>query len=185
MTVAEATLTEHEAVAAFLSARDEESFSALAGFLTPKLLRYFEVRGCDAHTAEELTQDVLLACYRHAATIRNSEAFTGWLYRVARNVLLQGVRKWKRRISTVSLDGVYPDVRIMSAPRFGDTRLSDLFACLDAGEQELIALRYVDGYNYEEIGAMLNIPAGTAKWRVFNCKIKMLAQAGKCAKRGK
>src|SRR5574340_472925 len=97
--VAVVLLSEHEAVAAFLAARSERCFSAMAGMLTPKLLRYFETRGYDFRTAEEMTQDVLLICYRHAASIRNTQAFGAWLYRVARNVLLQDVRKRKREVN--------------------------------------------------------------------------------------
>ena len=177
-------LTGHEVIAAFLAARSERCFSAMACMLTPKLLRYFETRGCDFRTAEEMTQDVLLACYRHAASIRNTQAFGAWLYRVARNVLLQDVRKRKREVSTISLDSLRPGVHAMSAPRFDDAEFSDLTAGLDADEKELIALRYVDGFSYEEIAAMLNIPVGTAKWRVFNTKMKILARAKEWAKRG-
>jgi RNA polymerase sigma factor (sigma-70 family) len=179
--VAVVNLSEHEAIAEFLAARSERCFSAMARMLTPKLLRYFGTRGCDFRTAEEMTQDVLLACYRHAASIRNTQAFGAWLYRVARNVLLQDLRKRKREISTISLDSLRPGVHATIAPRF---EFSDLTACLEEDEKELLALRYVDGFSYEEIGAMLNIPVGTAKWRVFNTKTKILAHAKERANRG-
>ncbi len=181
--VAVVDLSEQEAIAAFLAAKSERCFSALAAMLTPRLLRYFETRGCDFRTAEEMTQDVLLACYRHAASIRNTQAFGAWLYRVARNVLLQDVRKRKREVNTVSLDSLRPGARTASAPQSGDADFSALTACLDADEKELIALRYVDGFSYEEIAAMLNIPVGTAKWRVFNSKMKILARSRERAKR--
>lgn len=169
---AAAVLHEHEAVAAFLAARSEACFSDLVRYLTPRLLRYFEVRGCDPQAAEEMTQDVLLACYRHSGSIRHPQAFGAWLYRVARNVLLQGVRKRKREVATMPLDSLRGEAR--GTPRFGEAEFADLVAGLGEEEKELIALRYLDGYGYEEIGALLNIPAGTAKWRVFNAKWKML-----------
>ncbi len=182
--VAVVSLSEQDVIAAFLAARSDRCFSAMAGMLTPKLLRYFETRGCDCRTAEEMAQDVLLACYRHAASIRNPQAFGAWLYRVARNVLLQDLRRRRREVSTVPLDSLRPGGHAASAPEFAGAGFSDLTACLDADEKELLALRYVDGFSYEEIGAMLNIPVGTAKWRVFNSKTKILARAKERARRG-
>ncbi len=34
-------------------------------------------------------------------------------------------------------------------------------------------MRFVWEFDYQEIAAALHIPVGTAKWRVFNCKMKV------------
>jgi DNA-directed RNA polymerase specialized sigma24 family protein len=46
-------------------------------------------------------------------------------------------------------------------------------------DREILLLRFVDGLDYKEISAALQIPVGTAKWRVFNSKIKLAAELRK------
>ena len=50
-------------------------------------------RGVDSSTAEELVQDVLMTVYRRSREVRNHACFMGWLFRVARNGLLQNARR--------------------------------------------------------------------------------------------
>ena len=40
-------------------------------------------------------------------------------------------------------------------------------------------MRFVLDLDYRAIAAALDIPVGTAKWRVFNCKMKLAVQLGK------
>jgi RNA polymerase sigma-70 factor (ECF subfamily) len=167
-------LSEEEVTRAFLKSGSEESFSALARFLIPKLLRYFEIRGCNCERAEELTQDVLLASYRHAVGLRNPEAFGAWVYRIARNALLQEIRKRGREVATVALDELRREPGALKTRPGSETPFVEWIACLKSEEKELMLLRFVDGMNYDEIAAVLEIPAGTAKWKVFSCKAKIL-----------
>jgi RNA polymerase sigma-70 factor (ECF subfamily) len=170
--------SEQDAAREFLATGSEEAFAILSGFLVPKLLRYFEIRGCDPESAEELAQDVLLAAYRHAAGIRSPNAFGAWVYRIARNALLQLVRRRGREVPTVALHGLRREPGTRSG-RPDEPTFGEWIACLGPDERELMMLRFVDDLSYDEIAAVLEIPAGTAKWKVFDCKSKILAQMRK------
>jgi len=169
--------TERDAILAYLSDRTEESFCVVARLFTPKLLGYFGVRGMDFHAAEEMCQDVLLSCHRHADSLRAPEAFGAWLFRIAHNVLLSRIRGLRREIATVQMSSIRGDVGGSPPLSFAGFELSDLLAGLAEEEREILALRYLDGFGYEEIGEILGIPAGTAKWRVFDAKRKVLGRA--------
>src|SRR5215471_19290383 len=95
---------EKEAVETFLCTGSEVAFGKLASLLFIRLVRYFSIRGLDAHTAEELAQDVLMIIYRKAEMLRNKESFYGWLYKIARNQHLQHVRRHKHDAELVDLD---------------------------------------------------------------------------------
>ena len=170
-------LTERDAILAYLSDRTEESFCVVARLFTPKLLRYFEVRGVEFYAAEEMCQDVLLSCYRHAESLRAPEAFGAWIFRIAHNVLRARFRCMRREVSTVPMAGIRGDIGSSPQFSFAGFELSDLLAGLSEEEREILALRYLDGFAYEEIGEILDIPAGTAKWRVFDAKRKVLGRA--------
>lgn len=166
-----------ECVESFLAAGTEEAFSPLCACLSPQMMRYFRMRGCERATAEELTQDVLFTVFRHARTVRDRALFRGWVYRVARNALLQRMRKLRRSIDFLALDGMGPrPPQVAVMPSAPDSEFGELVEMLSPDEREILNLRFVHGLDYVEIAAAMGIPVGTAKWRVFNCKLKLSVQ---------
>jgi RNA polymerase sigma-70 factor (ECF subfamily) len=161
-----------EAVEQFVTGRDEERFAVLFRLLAPQLLVYFRVRGCEAGVAEDLTQEVMITLYRKVDGLRERELFRPWLFRIARNVLLQHVRKQGQRVETEPL-GEGSEGAAWN-PVAGLT-LEQWLAGLGEADRELVLLRYVDGFTYQEIAAMVEAPVGTVQWRVFQLK-KRLAE---------
>ncbi|HEY3742258.1 MAG TPA: RNA polymerase sigma factor [Bryobacteraceae bacterium] len=168
-------ITESQAVSEFLANRGEEAFAAMFEILYPKILRYFIVRGADLSVAEELAQDVLTTVYRQSASLRDRQMFFGWLFRIARNQLLQYVRKHHRKDSeTVAIDDL--DVHLAGRIRTGDASglsIRDWLSPLEPQERQIMMLRYVDELGYQEIATALNMPLGTIKWKIFQAKGKL------------
>ncbi len=158
----------------FLDSPTEELFRPVCLALSPKLMRYFRIRGCDTASSEEMTQDVLFTVFRHSSGIRDRALFAGWVYKVARNALLQRWRKSRRSIETLSLEATGPNLKeaAVGAARL-ESDFTDLIAHLEPDEREIITMRFVLELDYREIAEALDIPVGTAKWRVFNCKMKV------------
>lgn len=174
---------ETRALELFLAAPAEQAFEDVCTCLTPRMMRYFRFHGCDTASAEELTQDVLFTVFRHAATLRDRSAFRGWLYTVARNCLLQRSRKARRRVPTVGLAEIAANAKeISTEPVDQPSEFDRIVASLPPEDRELLHLRFVEELEYEEIAAVLRIPAGTAKWRVFNSKLKLALQMGRVRK---
>jgi RNA polymerase sigma-70 factor (ECF subfamily) len=137
------------------------------------------VRGLDSSTAEELVQDVLLTVYRRASELRNHACFTGWLFRVARNCLLQHARR--RRLAAQSLTGDLDERMLGSASAFQIAEESELFEwmqVLEEDEREICLMRYMDGLDYQSIAEALQIPLGTVKWKLHQVKKKIAARLG-------
>ena len=159
---------------AYLADPTEERFRDVCFALSPKLMRYFRMKGCDNAAAEDMTQDVLFTVFRQSATVRDRSLFLGWVYRVASNTVLQRWRKARRTIDTLSLETTgpnLPEAIVAAAPL--QTEFTDLIAHLEPRDREIVTMRYVLELDYQEIAAALDIPVGTAKWRVFNCKLKV------------
>jgi RNA polymerase sigma-70 factor (ECF subfamily) len=141
--------------------------------------RYFVVRGLDASTAEELVQDVLLTVYRRASDVRNHLCFTGWLFQVARNSLLQHARK--RHAVVESLTGREGEEQILgqTTAQFQMAEESELFdwmQVLEEDEREICLMRYMDGLDYQAIAEALHLPMGTVKWKLHQIKKKIAAR---------
>jgi RNA polymerase sigma-70 factor (ECF subfamily) len=142
------------------------------------LCRYFSVRGLDSSTAEELVQDVLLTVYRRAGDVRNHVCFTGWLFQVARNCLLQHARK--RRVPVESLTNHEVHERALGRTAVFQIReesvLFEWMQVLEDDEREICLMRYMDGLDYQSIGEVLRIPMGTVKWKLHQVKKKIAAR---------
>jgi RNA polymerase sigma-70 factor (ECF subfamily) len=168
-------ITESQAVGDFLTDRTEKSFAILFEILYPKVLRYFVLRGAAAGVAEELAQDVLVTVYRHSAALRDRQMFFGWLFRIARNQLLQHIRKhYRRDADTVLIDDL--DLQSAEQMRTGDPgggTIREWLAPLEPMERQIMLFRYIEELGYQEIATALNMPLGTVKWKIFQAKAKL------------
>ncbi len=167
--------SERETIEEFLTCPSEESYSRLYRVLVPRIFRFFRLHGCDAGLAEDLVQEVMLAVYRRSAKLRDHQLFRPWVYRIARNALLQHLRRAGRRVELVELDiGAREPCAAATDPLY-QSRLAEWMALLDPDERQMMSLRYVEGLEYHEIGALLRVPTGTVQWKVFRAKRKLAA----------
>jgi RNA polymerase sigma-70 factor (ECF subfamily) len=51
--------------------------------------------------------------------------------------------------------------------------VQDCIGALDGEQKEVLVLRDIQGYSYEEIGGMLKVPDGTVKSRLFRARLAM------------
>jgi RNA polymerase sigma-70 factor, ECF subfamily len=159
----------------FLETPNEDSFADLFNTFRPQLVAFFRARSCDLALAEDLAQEVMLTVYRKATQVRDRALFRAWLFKIARNALCRHYGKQKREVETVDLTDVH-DRLVASAPKPAGTPAFEFLnwmAFLDSREREVMALRFIEEWEYHEIAAVQAIPIGTVQWRVFNAKKKL------------
>jgi RNA polymerase sigma-70 factor (ECF subfamily) len=163
-------VTEEEIIGRFLASADEGAFSALFRVISPQLLRYFRVRKCEPELAEDLLQEVMIAVYKHRDALRDARLFRPWLFKIARNVMLQHIRSQTREVATVEYAELPGDVAGAPVDVLASAQLDQWMACLTEAERNILMLRYFEGLEYSEIAEVLEIPLGTVQWRIFNAK---------------
>jgi RNA polymerase sigma-70 factor (ECF subfamily) len=169
-----------DALDGFLRNPGEDTFAAVYSSLYAPLCRYFIVRGLDFSTAEELSQDVLLTVYLHSNEVRNQLCITGWIYRIARNRLLQHARK-NRLVERTTRAGRDESLFPQAAPPVQLVEESALFEwiqTLEEDEREICLMRYMDALEYQYIADALQIPIGTVKWKLHQIKKKVAVRLG-------
>jgi len=174
-------MDEQRAIEMFLKLRDDETFCALFVAVYGRVRRYFLLRGVDRMTAEDLTQQVMLAVHQKAGEFRDHQLFQGWLFAIARNELLQHWRRGQARPQTIELEPIRTAIeeQFSVTPELQlHTELDDWLALLEPNERELLLLRFVEGLSYEELALVLGIPLGTVKSRLFHVKEKLLILTG-------
>src|SRR5579863_5214811 len=133
--------------------------------------------------AEDLTQEAFLQLHRKIATFRGDSAFSTWLHRLAINVVLMHLRR--KGLSLVSLDEAMepaPDEgpgRSFGAPDLSLAGSIDRLALeraisdLQAGYRLIFVLHDIEGYEHNEIAAMLDCSIGNSKSQLHKARLKL------------
>ena len=133
--------------------------------------------------AEDLTQEAFLQLHRKIATFRGDSAFSTWLHRLAINVVLMHLRR--KGLSVISLDeAMEPSPEEGPGRSFGAPDLSlagsiDRMALqraigsLPAGYRLIFVLHDIEGYEHNEIAAMLDCSIGNSKSQLHKARLKL------------
>lgn len=160
------------AMAAFHRAVAEHS-DALKTFATRML--------GDSLAAEDVAQDAFLALYRHLEQVPAS-AFRPWLFRVARNLCLDQLRRRKfklRLFRDVERDDDNPltpvDHRVdrpdeIAEMRESEAQIEAAIAQIPQRFREVFLLCEIQGLSYEDASAILGCPVKTISTRLFRAR---------------
>ena len=134
--------------------------------------------------AEDLTQEAFLQLYRKIATFRGESAFSTWLHRLSVNVVLMHLRK--KSLPVVSLEETTQGSGEEDAPKkdFGADDLA-LAGSLDRlqlqravddlppGYRMIFVLHDIQGYEHNEIAAMVGCSVGNSKSQLHKARMKL------------
>ena len=135
----------------------------------------------DSIAAEDVAQDAFLALYRHLSQVPTS-AFRPWLYRVARNLCLDQLRRRKFKMSLfrdLQRDDDQPftaeDRETAPPDQIAETREANEAIEKAIGElpqrfREAFLLCEVEGMSYEDAAAVMGCPVKTVSTRLFRAR---------------
>lgn len=133
----------------------------------------------DSEEAQDLLQDTTLKALDNESKYTDNSNFKGWLFTIMRNIFINNYRRsakertmmdssedlyqlnYKQELSASTPDGAYAEVEI--------TKIINSFT----EEYRRPFSMYVEGYKYEEIAEILNIPLGTVKSRIFTTRQRL------------
>lgn len=147
------------------------------------LVAFFRQQGAGLTRAEDLAQEVFLKLYQSAERYEAKERFAAYCFRLARNTWIDDCR----RSSARSEPGVERESVVAEPPgepfdpgaalalEEEDRRVADLLAKLAPTHREVFELAVLGELDYGEIGALLSIPVGTVKSRMFHAVRRLRA----------
>jgi len=149
--------------------RDPGAIASLYDLYAPKIYSYLYHRLGDPTLAEDMTGQVFLQMIEAVRTEKGwRTSFSGWLFRIAHNLVIDYYRKRTRAILT-DLD----DSPNLAAPN--DDPFATAVAVLDSDElkraireltdeqAQVITLRFLQGYNVAEVAVLLDKTEGAIK----------------------
>jgi RNA polymerase sigma-70 factor (ECF subfamily) len=124
--------------------------------------------GLSVHDAEEVTQDVFLALFRHLQRGKSRRNLRGWIFRVAHNLALKQRAANKRIQAALDDDSTIIHAKLDATPNpeeqmtSGQTlqRLRTVLRALPEQDRCCLTLR-AEGLRYREIAATLGISLGS------------------------
>jgi RNA polymerase sigma-70 factor (ECF subfamily) len=156
---------------------DKEAFGLLVERYEAKLLRYGGKFISRSEDIEDIVQDVFLRCYENIQSFDTSQKFSPWIYRIAHNAFVNGLRKRKRSpLVYVDFDAllahpVYED----PAPKEREQQeikkmIDESLDKLKDKYREVLVLYYLEELSYKEIADIIQVPTGTVGIRIKRAK---------------
>ena len=159
-----------------------EAFGEIIDIYEEKLMRYIlRITNVSYEEAEGILQDVFIRAYTHIYEYDERYTLSSWMYRIAHNLVIDYFRKNKKEAGNISLQDEEYKVLVdsladHSSPHV-DMQSKDVQICVQKAisalvenYREVIILRCIEGYSYEEISDILKIPIGTASTLVNRAK---------------
>lgn len=156
---------------------DLDAFTALAGARLAAMTRTAAAILGDETEAHDAVQEALISIWRELPTLREPERFDAWAGRILVNACRHALKRRVRvRVREIQLqpEGVEgPGLPIAAgrAESLGpDDALNRAFERLDAEQRALLVMHHLEDRPLAEIAAVLGIPEGTAKSRLFTAR---------------
>ncbi len=127
----------------------------------------------DIHTAEDLFQDTAFRAFKHQDKFSQNSNLKAWLSTIMKNTFINNFRVKKRRANVFDTtpENYLLNSEVGKIPNDGEGQLAlddlhQLIEKLDDRYKSPFLMMY-QGYKYDEICSLLDLPIGTVKSRIF------------------
>jgi RNA polymerase sigma factor (sigma-70 family) len=137
----------------------------------------------DRDDAKDLVQDTYLKAYRFIESFQKGTNAKAWLFRILKNSFINDYRKKSKEPNKVDYQEVEtyynsdevdrqitPDLRVESLKDMIGDEISNALNSLDVDFKTVIILCDLEGFKYEEMAKILDIPIGTVRSRLHRAR---------------
>lgn len=150
-------------------AGDVDAFRHLVERYQGRALAHARILTRNHADAADATQDAFVDAFRNLGSVDTARPFYAWFYVLLRN------RCYKQR-TRVGTRWESSDVAPGGAqPETSEAHL-DLWRAIERvtpGEAELLVLKHIEGFTYDELATALKIPRGTVMSRLYSARQRL------------
>ena len=157
-----------------VKSRQKDAFYTIVNRHQNAMLNFFRHLGV-YNDAEDLAQETFLRLFKYRDRYKPKAKFTTFLYMMARQVRIDMLRKLKRKndLSKKLNEANEAAEREVFSGKEPDIDAERLLKSLPDGMRSVVVLNIYQGFRYQEIADILEIPVGTVKSRMFNALRQM------------
>jgi RNA polymerase sigma-70 factor, ECF subfamily len=130
------------------------------------------------HTPErkkDLYQEIIVQLWSSLPSFRHESKFTTWMYRVALNTAIAGLRKKQRHGFQTELTDLHANIAEDSHPANEEEQVNLLYAAIQQLTllERAIVMLYLEDRSYEEMEEVLGIRQGNLRVKMSRIKEKL------------
>lgn len=158
-----------EVLMAQVARQDRDAFVTLVHRHQGRLVGFFRRMG-DAPEAEDLAQETFVRLFKYRMQYTPTARFTTFLYLLAQRVRIDHWRKQehRKRVQAEAAEREELAQQGTRAAAHARERVAAALAKLTDGMRSVVVMSVYQGLKYREIAAVLDIPEGTVKTRMFH-----------------
>jgi RNA polymerase sigma-70 factor, ECF subfamily len=144
---------------------DERAFGQLYDFYFEKIFRFIYYRVSHKETAEDLTEDVFVKAFLRVSTVK-PESFTGWLYSIAKNIVIDHYRQKKVVLDLTELESILESDQNVSEEIntvMEQKLFMQMLRKLTPEQQIIIKLKFIEGLENDEISELIAKSEGSIR----------------------
>jgi len=159
-------------------AGDIELYGELMQRYESKLLRYVTyILGGD-YASADVVQETFIKAYTNLRSYKPKYSFSAWVYRIAHNSAINTAKKHKRYVAMPEPEIADSMIEFSLPDTMGDDvdtqllgkELQASFGTLQPKYREPLMLNLIEGYGYQEIADILQLPINTVATRIRRAK---------------
>jgi RNA polymerase sigma-70 factor (ECF subfamily) len=139
----------------------------------------------DYHNASDITQEVYIKIYRNIKKFKFNSSLWTWIYSIVTNSCKDYYRKNNKSINIVSIDEEKEEGNVIEIidrenyiediliKKYEKELIGNTISKLKYEYKEIIVLKDIYGYSYDEISSMVDISMGTVKSRLSRAREKL------------
>ncbi len=162
-------MQDEKAVVQRAQQNDPNAFAELYDEYFDKIYRYIAIKIGDREEAEDMTQQVFLKAHQSISSFKwKGVPFSAWLYRIAHNLIVDYLRKKKKRPDTLQDDTVLTDNSGNNPEQLAERKM-DMQQVLEAAQyltdaqREVISLRFAGEMPIARVAEIMGKSQGAIK----------------------
>lgn len=169
-----------------LTKQNSSYFACLISRYEQRLLGYiFRLSRLKKDEAEDVLQETFIKVFYNLEDFDHQLKFSSWIYRIAHNVTIDYLRKKKTKIFVSLTTEDWQNIASKSDlienlnQKFDRQNLLKTINQMETKYQEVIILKFLEGYDYQEISDILKKPMGTIATLINRAKKKLKQELSK------
>lgn len=146
---------------------DVEAYNLLVSRWEKRVFNYLLRIVGNREDAFDLSQDVFLKGYQNIRKLDDPSRFAPWLFRIAHNEAYSMFRKRRPEVDSEDVPETSVNMSGGAFPMEMSLAVTAALDRLNAEHKEAVVLKIYQGFKFEEMAEILDIPVSTIKSRLY------------------